>query len=93
MKLPIRSKLEMIQDVSEILLALHDGDRDLLERLVIDLKGHALCFDDMVQRDVLQFSENVQFQLLVDPNRLITADIEKAADRLVEDLGFYLHHD
>ena len=86
-ELPIRSKLEMAQDVAEILHCLHTGQRSALDLLVQDLKTRSIYFEDQIQQDVLVFAEQVQFQYDYDPWHKVTEDIEKAADRLIEDLG------
>lgn len=53
-----------------------------------DLKIRSIYLDEEIQQDVLMFAEQVQFQYDYDPWHKVTIDIERAADRLIEDLGF-----
>jgi hypothetical protein len=87
-ELPIRSKLEMLEDIVEIISHLHHGERPLAEPLIDDLKSRALFLDEQIQQDVLEFSEQIHFQYDYDPWPKVTPEIQKAADRLIEDLGF-----
>ncbi len=86
--LPIRSKIEMADDVGKILSSLHRGQRDLSDQLIEDLKVRALYLDDDIQQDVLIFAEQVQFQYDYDPWHKVTWEVVHAADRLIESLGF-----
>ncbi|OGN63717.1 MAG: hypothetical protein A3E80_00645 [Chlamydiae bacterium RIFCSPHIGHO2_12_FULL_49_9] len=86
-ELPIRSKLEMAEDVAEILRCLHTGRRSALDLLLQDLKTRSIYFEEQIQQDVLVFAEQVQFQYDYDPWHKVTREIEKAADKLIEDLG------
>jgi len=87
-ELPIRSKIEMAKDVAEIVQCLHTGQRSAADLLIEDLKTRSVFLDEKIQQDVLIFSEQVQFQYDYDPWHLVTGDIQKAADRLLGDLGF-----
>jgi len=89
-ELPIRSKLKMLEDVSQIIHFLHTGDRPKADALIHDLKKRALFLDAQIQNSVLIFSEQVQFQYDYDPWHKITPEVQKAADKLIDDLGFYL---
>ena len=91
LELPIRSKLEMVDDIIQILQYLQDGNRKLADPIIDDLKVRSLFLDEKIQSDVLIFSEQIHFQYTYDPNHKVTSDVEKAADRLIEDLGFSLH--
>jgi hypothetical protein len=86
--LPIRSKLEMMKNIGKIIHYLHEGDRSSADPLVEDLKSRAVFFDDQIQQDVLSFSEQIDFQYDYDSSHLVTDNIQKAADKLIEDLGF-----
>lgn len=88
-ELPIRSKLEMLDHIVQIIHYLHTGDRKTADRLLDDLKVRAMFLDEQIQQDVLIFAEQVHFQYDYDPWHKVTADVQKAADRLIEDLGFY----
>jgi hypothetical protein len=88
-ELPIRSKLEMVMNVGKILGCLHRGDRSQAELLIDDLKGRALHLDDEIQHDVLVFAEQVHFQYDYDPCHNVTSDVTRAADHLIESLGFH----
>lgn len=88
-ELPIRSKLEMAKDIAKILDGLHRGDRKIVDRMIEDLKVRSIYFDELVQQDVLMFAEQVYFQYDYDPWHKVTPEITKAADRLIEALGFY----
>ena len=86
-ELPIRSKKVMAQDIAEIVQCLHRGERSHVDLLIEDLKVRAINFDQTVQQDVLMFAEAVQFQAVYDPWHKVTIEVEKAADRLISDLG------
>jgi len=88
-ELPIRSKREMISDIIEIIHCLHSGKRQQCDRFVEDLKARCSFLDEKIQQDVLMFVEQVQFQYAYDPWHKVTPDVEAAADRLIEDLGFF----
>ncbi|MDE3056215.1 MAG: hypothetical protein KGI80_05975 [Verrucomicrobiota bacterium] len=85
---PFRSKLEMLKDIALAIEALHSGSRVEGDAALKDLKGRALFFDSSIQNDVLIFAEQIVFQYDYDPLHLVTHEVEKAADRLIEDLGF-----
>ena len=87
-ELPIRSKLEMVDDVVQIISYLHAGNRESADPLLDDLKARALFLDDQIQWDVLVFAEQVHFQYDYDPWHKVTSEVQQAADRLIEDLGF-----
>lgn len=87
-ELPVRSKIEMARNVAQIVQCLHEGRRSAADLLIEDLKTRAVFFEEKIQQDVLIFAEQVQFQYDYDPWHLVTGDIQKAADRLLEDLGF-----
>jgi hypothetical protein len=86
-ELPIRSKVEMAQDVAEVLGCLHRGERSHADLLLEDLKVRSVGLDESIQQDVLMFAEQVQFQYAYDPWHRITREVQRAADRLLEDLG------
>jgi hypothetical protein len=56
--------------------------------LIDELKSNSLFLEEAIQQDVLKFVEQVEFQYDYDPAHRITPDVQKAADRLLEDLGF-----
>ncbi len=86
--LPVRSKAEMLEDIIKILHCLHTGRRSSAVPLIEDLKTRSLFLDEQIQQDVLIFAEQVLFQYDYDPWHKITRDVQKAADRLIRDLGF-----
>lgn len=86
--LPFRSKLEMCEEIAQIVCYLHYGDKRKSDPLIEDLKIRSLYLDETIQQDVLAFSEQVQFQYAYDPSHQVTKDVQKAADRLLKDLGF-----
>lgn len=87
-ELPIRSKLEMMQDIVETIRSLHQGTRSTTRHLLEDLKTRSLFLDLQIQQDVLMFCEQVDFQYAYDPWHKVTPEIQRAADKLIEDLGF-----
>ena len=87
-ELPIRSKTEMANDIAQIIHCLHRGQ--YTGPLIENLKARSTFLDERVQQDVLIFVEQVQFQQAYDPWHKVTPEITLAADRLIEDLGFYL---
>jgi len=91
-ELPYQSKRIMAEDVTFIIHYLHTGHRTLAEPLLEDLKTRSLFLDEQIQQDVLIFSEQVLFQYDYDPWHKITREVQKAADRLIHDLGFHIEH-
>ncbi len=75
----------------QIIQCLHRGQRHAAEKLLDDLKLRALYLEEGIQQDVLMFAEQVFFQYDYDPYHKITSDVQRAADRLVEHLGFVIH--
>ena len=92
LELPIRSKLEMVSDIIQIIQHLQAGRRRSADPLIDDLKLRSLFLDEQIQNAVLIFSEQVHFQYAYDPYHKVTPDVEKAADNLIENLGFILEH-
>jgi hypothetical protein len=78
----------MLDDIVQVIHYLHTGRRRAADPLLDDLKIRAIYFDERVQQDVLIFAEQVYFQYSYDPWHKVTADVQRAADRLIEDLGF-----
>lgn len=87
---PIRAKLEMLDDIVQIICYLHQGDRSSADSLLDDLKSRSVYLDDQVQQDVLIFAEQIDFQYDYDPWHKVTPEVQLAADRLIQDLGFHL---
>ncbi len=87
-ELPIRSKIKIAQTIEEVLHALEKGDRASLSKLLDNMKANAFYLDADIQSDLLKFSENAEFQLAYDPAHPVTEEVIRAADRLIEDLGF-----
>ena len=87
-ELPIRSKLDMLDDIVQVIHYLHTGERKAADPLLDDLKIKAIYFDEKIQQDVLIFAEQVHFQYDYDPWHKVTPEVQRAADRLIEDLGF-----
>lgn len=92
-KLPIRSKIEIAQKIGDILHYLHQGKPQEANHLIEEVKSRALFLEEPIQRDVLMFAESVQFQASYDPFHRIDHKVEEAANRLIEDLGFFPPHD
>lgn len=90
LELPIRSKIQMVEEIVQILKFLHEGKKGEADPLLDDLRLRALFLDEEIQKGVLIFSNQVQFQYSYDPFHKITPEVEVAADRLIEDLGFNL---
>ncbi len=80
----------MLDDIVQIIHYLHEGERAKADPLIDDLKTRAIHLDDQVQQDVLMFAGQVHFQYDYDPSHNVTPDVQKAADRLIQDLGFHL---
>ncbi|MGB7978490.1 MAG: hypothetical protein WCF19_04935 [Chlamydiales bacterium] len=87
-ELPIRSKLQMLDDIIQIIHYLHAGNRKKGEPLIDDLKIRSLFLDDAIQQDVLIFCEQVCFQYDYDPWHKVTQDVQQSADKLIDHLGF-----
>ena len=84
----IKTKLRMVDGISEALHCLNRGDRSGMNLQIENLKASALDFDDKVQQDVLALSEQLQFQSLYDPLHWADIEVQKRVDCLLEDLGF-----
>lgn len=85
-ELPIRSKMEMMEDVAKVLESLHEGKRRDVEQLLQDLKLRSLYLGEDIQQDVLMFAGQVQFQCDYDPWHKVTLEVTHAADRLIQAL-------
>src|SRR3989338_3074269 len=90
LEIPIRSKLAMLRHIVQIICYLQAGKRWLADPLIDDLKIRSLFLDEKIQADVLMFSEQIHFQYAYDPDHNVTPEVGKAADQLMEDLGFFL---
>ena len=88
-ELPIRSKKEIAEGVGKIIHFLHTGQKSAADLLIEELKIRSVYLDETIQQDVLVFAEEVQFQYAYDPWHAVTSEVEKAADKLIEDLGFF----
>jgi hypothetical protein len=87
-QLPIHSKKRIADGVEEVLHCLHTGQRSATDLLLEGLKSDSLYLEDPIQQDILKFAEAVQFQAVYDDWHRITPEVEEAANRLIEDLGF-----
>lgn len=87
-EIPIKAKLEMLNDIALVIEYLHRGRRDKAAPLLNELKTRALFLDEQIQHDVLVFISSVEFQYDYDPWHKVTKEIQKSADKLIEDLGF-----
>ena len=85
---PALAKSIMCEDIAYIIHHLHYGERAHAEPLIRDLKTRSLFLEDKIQQDVLNFSEQVQFQYDYDPQHKVTPEVQAAADDLLKDLGF-----
>ena len=83
-ELPVRSKIEMMQDVVQTIHSLHRGDRVKADFFIEDLKARSIQLDEEIQQSVLKFAEQVQFQVAYDPWHNITREVGQAADALLE---------
>lgn len=89
-ELPIRSKIEMAKAIGQIIAHLHRGEREAAELLLEDLKARSIFLSEQIQQDVLMFAEQIQFQYDYDPWHKVTQEVERAANKLIEDLGWHL---
>jgi len=87
-ELPIRSKIEAAQEIGQIIHYMTNGQESKVNELIEDLKNRSIYLDEKIQGDVLIFAETIQFQQTYDQWHQITPEIEKAANQLIEDLGF-----
>jgi hypothetical protein len=83
-----RYKLEMADEVAQIIHYLHMGSRETADPLIQSLKTHSLRLDEEIQQDVLAFAEQVHFQYDYDPWHKISPEVKTSADRLIRHLGF-----
>ncbi|MBU6382997.1 MAG: hypothetical protein KGQ49_05240 [Verrucomicrobia bacterium] len=88
LQLPIRSKLDMLNDIVQIVCYLHEGNRKEGEKYILDLKLRSLFMDETIQNRVLVFTDQVHFQFNYDPYHKMNSDIQQAADHLIEAMGF-----
>lgn len=88
-ELPIRSKLEMLDVIVQVICHLHRGSRLAADALLDQLKIRSLFLDEQIQQDVLIFAEQIHFQYDYDPWHKVTPEVQKAADKLISDLGFF----
>lgn len=88
LELPIRSKLDMLNDIVQIICYLHNGERKMGEKCIRDLKLRSLFLGEAIQHRVLIFTDQVHFQFNFDLWHKVTPDIQEAADHLIESLGF-----
>ena len=86
--LPIRTKIEIAEDIGELIGCLHNGQRSAADLLIEDLKVRSIYLDEPIQHDILIFVQEIEFQYAYDPWHKVTGEIQKAADKLIEDLGF-----
>ncbi|MBI5272973.1 MAG: hypothetical protein HY861_03215 [Chlamydiia bacterium] len=91
-QLPIRSKREMANDVAQIIYCLHFGKNTSVNLFIEDLKTRALLLDPQIEQDVLMFVAQVQFQYDYDPWHKVTQEVQRTADKLLEDLGFCMRN-
>lgn len=89
LELPIRSKLNMLDDMIQIIHCLHTGKRKEAEKWMDDLKVRALFLDESIQHKVLIFCEQILFQYDYDPWHKVTREVQAAADELIETMGFF----
>lgn len=87
-ELPIRSKIEMVGEIQQIISYLHEGDRSAAVPLIDDLKARSIFLDEQIQHDVLAFASQVLFQYDYDPWHKVTPEIQRTANKLIEDMGF-----
>lgn len=88
-ELPIKSKLEMLNLIGQIVYLLHTGQREAADKYINELKTRAMYLDEEIQHDVLVFVEQVYFQYGYDPWHKVTPDVQKAADQLIASMGFF----
>ena len=88
LEIPIRSKLDILDDLVQIIHYLHTGDRKAADHLIKDMKIRALFLDEEIQRHILIFTDQVYFQYNFDPWHRVTHEVQEAADHLIEQLGF-----
>lgn len=77
----------MLEDIIQIILCLHTGNRHVANLLLDDLKTRAMFLDEQIQQDVLIFCEQIDFQYDYDPWHKVTIEVQRAADRLIESMG------
>lgn len=87
-ELPIRLKKEIAEGVGKIIYFLCTGQRSAADVLIEELKVRSLYLDEPIQHALLIFAEEVQFQYAYDPWHKVTQEVEMAADKLIENLGF-----
>lgn len=87
-QLPIRSKIDIAEEIGQIIYCLQTGKQDTANTLIENMKTRSIYLDERIQGDILMFAEAVQFQSTYDPWHTVTPEIEKAANQLIEDLGF-----
>jgi hypothetical protein len=77
--LPIKLKHEMVDEVAQIVVSLHTGDKKRCEKLMEELKVNALYLDEEIQHNVLIFTGQIDFQKIYDPWHRISPEVERSA--------------
>ncbi len=88
LELPIRSKLDILNDIVQIICYLHNGNRKMGEKCIRDMKLRSLFLSEEIQHCVLIFTDQVHFQFNFDLWHKVTPEVQVSADRLIEVLGF-----
>jgi hypothetical protein len=85
-ELPIKSKLQMLEDIAEALHLFQQGEKAKLEAVLQNLKVRSVYLEEPIQQATLIFIEQVLYHFGYD--RLLDAELQRSADRLIEELGF-----
>jgi hypothetical protein len=89
-QIPLRAKLDIVQEIAEVICLLHKGDQEAADKILKEMKIRSIFLDEEIQRNVLIFAEQVDFQYDYDPWHKVTPDVQRAADQLINSLGLNL---
>lgn len=88
----IRKKFILVKDISQVIKDLHFGKIQAIPPLLDEMRSISQDLDEESQNDITLFALQVEFQMDYDPFHLVTEEIRKAGDALINDLGFHLPH-
>ncbi len=89
LKLPIRLKKEVGDSIFRVMVLLSQRRRREALQEIQRMKLSALWLSSEIQHCLIVFISIVLFQAEVAPNHLACSEVLKAADLLIQELGFH----
>ncbi len=84
----IKKKVLLIEALTQTIKKLHYGEKNAIYALLKEIKDLSSEMAPEVQKDIIDFIQQVTFQMDYDPQHLVTEEIRKSLDQLLSDLGF-----